>query len=151
MVKPVKKPTVAVDLDGVLAQYDGKWRGVEQIGDPIPGAVEFTQELSKFADVLIWTTRTNQEVNFEFGLADLRELVAKWLDLHGFSYRAVYVGEGKPIACAYVDDRAVTCRPQQYWSHSAFSEAMIHIKELLPTQPAGMAIEQAPPSQNRSS
>jgi hypothetical protein len=151
MTKPVRKPTVAVDLDGVLAQYDGKWRGVEQIGDPIPGAVEFTKELSKVADILVWTTRTNQEVNFEFGLPELRELVAKWLDLHGFSYRAVYVGDGKPIACAYIDDRAINCQPQKYWSHIAYSEALLQVQDFLPDQATAGAIEQAPPSQNRSS
>ena len=144
-----KKPTVAVDLDGVLAQYDGKWRGVESIGEPIPGAVEFTQELSKNADVIIWTTRTNPEINYEFALPDLRTLVVNWLNLHGFAYRSVHCGGGKPLAAAYVDDRAVACEPQQAGAF-AFEVALMRISSLLPAQ-AGTAKEQAPPSQKRSS
>ena len=27
--------TIAVDLDGTLARYDG-WKGIDHIGDPIP-------------------------------------------------------------------------------------------------------------------
>lgn len=129
-----RKPTVAVDLDGVLAQYNGKWSGVESIGEPIPGAVEFTKDLSKIADVLIWTTRTNHEINFEFPLSDLRRIVVEWLNLHGFSYRAVYIGEGKPLAAAYIDDRAVSCEPQIV-GRLAFDVAYIKIRSLLPTAP----------------
>lgn len=132
-----RKPTVCIDLDGVLAEWDGKWDGVEKIGAPIAGAVEFTKELSKLADVLVWTTRTNEEVNFEFMTAELRDIVAAWLNEHGFSYRAIYIGSGKPLAAAYIDDRAVVCRPQRAWAPSAFSEAMERVKELLPGPVAG--------------
>lgn len=34
----MQKKTVAVDLDGVLADYSTGWQGIEHIGDPIPGA-----------------------------------------------------------------------------------------------------------------
>jgi len=54
------KKSVCVDLDGVLAQYDG-WKGVEHIGDPIPGAVQFTKKLQEVARVVIFTTRTNAD------------------------------------------------------------------------------------------
>jgi hypothetical protein len=37
-------PTVALDFDGVLAEYDG-WRGVDHMGKPLPGAREFVQRL----------------------------------------------------------------------------------------------------------
>jgi hypothetical protein len=131
---PVKrKPRVAVDLDGVLAQWDGQWSGVESIGEPIPGAVEFTQELSKIADVLIWTTRTNPDENFELSQAAARAVVTRWLDQHGFAYRNVYIGEGKPVAAAYVDDRAVICEPQKPLAMTAYSDAYERVKTLLPT------------------
>jgi len=127
-----KRPTVAIDLDGVLATYNGTWRGVDFIGDPIPGAVDFTKEVSKMADVVIWTTRTNPDENYEDTSSELRQKVVNWLMQHGFSYRAVYMGSGKPIAAAYVDDRAVPCQPEKNWPASAFSEAIIHIRALLP-------------------
>ena len=106
--------------------------GVESIGEPIPGAVEFTHELSKIADVLIWTTRTNAEINFEFPLSELRQIVVRWLVQHGFSFRAVYIGEGKPLAAAYIDDRAVACQPQLLDATAAFVLALVRVRELLP-------------------
>jgi len=36
--------TIAIDLDGVLAQYDG-WKGPDHYGDPMPGAVDFLKAL----------------------------------------------------------------------------------------------------------
>ena len=106
------KKTVAVDVDGVLAQYDG-WKGVDHIGDPIPGAVAFTHTLSEHFDVLIFTTRCCEEVNQPEKAHLLRNRLVKWLDQHDFAYADVWVGQGKPIAVAYIDDRAVVCRPQK--------------------------------------
>lgn len=108
------KKTVCVDLDGVLASYSG-WKGVEVIGDPIPGAVQFTRDLSAFAYVLVFTTRCKGD----FGRADdperLKGIVKAWLDRHGFAYHDIYTGQGKPPAAAYIDDRAVCCRPESPW------------------------------------
>jgi hypothetical protein len=105
------RKTVAVDLDGVLADFSKGWQGVDVIGDPIPGAVEFTRRLSVFADVLIWTTRCNPEIGRGEGVQLLRNRVRDWLDKHGFFYADIWTGVGKPIAAAFIDDRAVTCRP----------------------------------------
>lgn len=124
------KPTVAVDLDGVLASYDG-WKGVDIIGDPIPGAQDFIGcLLSSGLRVIIHTTRTNAWVNrAEHNGQDhlaaggghrwrarLRLIVSNWLMQNGFPKESddfyVYDGPGKPIAVAYVDDRAVACAPQ---------------------------------------
>jgi hypothetical protein len=104
---------VCVDLDGVLADYSQGWQGVENIGDPIPGAVEFTRSLSTGADVVIHTVRCNPEAQKGSGLsaAQLHDNVKAWLDKHGFAYTEIYTGAGKPMAAAYVDDRAVRCRP----------------------------------------
>ena len=110
------KRSVCVDLDGVLASYRDGWKGVEQIGDPIPGAVEFTRQLSEFARVVIFTTRVKRDMDDrppqyqEPGA--LLALVQGWLDRHGFTYDEIYEGQGKPIASAYIDDRAVVCRPE---------------------------------------
>lgn len=109
--------TVAVDLDGVLAKYDG-WRGIEHIGDPIPGAVEFTKALKAIpVRVVIHTTRTNADPAIQ-GHSEsvdmLTQRVRLWLDAHGFAYDEIYAGQGKPLAAAYIDDRAVPCLPQSY-------------------------------------
>src|SRR5215203_1278456 len=52
-----RKPRVCVDLDRVLAKYD-EWQGQrDQIGPPIPGALNFMHELAKIADIAIFTSR----------------------------------------------------------------------------------------------
>ncbi|MEM7014875.1 MAG: hypothetical protein AAF585_25725, partial [Verrucomicrobiota bacterium] len=104
------RPKICVDLDGVLAKYDG-WRGIEHFGEPIPGAIEFTRELNEWADVIIYTARSSQKSK-KHTAKQRRELVEAWLDEHGFAWSEVYSGQGKPRASAYIDDRAVSCRPQ---------------------------------------
>ncbi len=125
------KKSVCVDLDGVLAQYDG-WKGVEHIGDPIPGAVQFTKKLQEVARVVIFTTRTNadpaiQERNESVEM--LTQRVRLWLDAHGFAYDEIYTGQGKPLAAAYVDDRAVECRPQR--NACEYGYAFLRVKDLV--------------------
>ena len=116
------KKTVAVDLDGVLATYDG-WKGIDNIGEPIVGAVQFTKDLSAFARVVIFTTRCKTYPPTAPGPKGMPEpcrddvnalvqRVVEWLDRHGFAWHEVYCGQGKPFAAAYIDDRAVVCRPQ---------------------------------------
>ena len=108
------KPTVAVDLDGVLARYYG-WRGVDHIGEPLPGAVDFTKRLSEWAHVLVFTCRVNARLQSvpDQGIDDLYYKVMNWLKKHEFKYNEIYVGQGKPLAVAYIDDRAVPCTPQR--------------------------------------
>lgn len=103
------RKTVCVDLDGVLAEYDG-WKGVDHFGEPLPYAVQMTMELAEFADVVIFTTRCNPELNRE-ATHLLVNRVREWLDKHGFVYHDIYCGVGKPVASAYIDDRAVVFRP----------------------------------------
>lgn len=118
---------VCVDLDGVLAQYDG-WKGIDVFGQPIEGAMKFTKELAKTYDVVIYTTRCCEEANKDDWPPrklshDLRRRVQLWLDSHGFTYHGVYVGQGKPQAVAYIDDKGIGCEPQRY-GILAFTEAL---------------------------
>jgi len=126
------KKSVAVDLDGVLAQYDG-WKGVEHIGDPIPGAVQFTKQLQEIARVVIFTTRTNADPKISErneSVEMLTQRVKLWLDAHGFAYDEIYVGQGKPLAAAYVDDRAVVCRPREWpWGFNATLDCVKRLME----------------------
>jgi hypothetical protein len=105
------RKTVCVDLDGVLAHYDG-WKGDNHIGLPISGAVRFIRALSDFARVLIHTSRT-----------ELDPVVA-WLDKHAFDYHGIWKLPGKPMAVAYVDDRAVICRPTKDVENYDFDRAL---------------------------
>ncbi|MCW8132430.1 MAG: hypothetical protein KIS92_18930 [Planctomycetota bacterium] len=133
-----RRPRVCVDLDGVLAAYDG-WKGIDFTGAPLPGAVEFTRALSEFAEVVVFTTRCAVEPHRD----ELREptrpasdlaprlvhQVRYWLEKYKFTFDDVYVGQGKPIAHAYIDDRAVRCVPQ-HEGHAAYSLAAARARDL---------------------
>ena len=54
-----KKPRVCVDLDGVLARFDG-WAGKDSIGDPLPGALEFIRALREFSEIVVFTSRARE-------------------------------------------------------------------------------------------
>jgi hypothetical protein len=108
----VNKPTVAVDLDGVLAEYDG-WKGVKHIGDPIPGARQFIERLREHFRVVLFTTRTST-INCREGvtLFDITSRLECWLSKHRIEVDDIHTGPGKPLCAAIIDDRAVSCRPQ---------------------------------------
>jgi hypothetical protein len=123
------RKSVCVDLDGVLARFDS-WKGIDHIGDPIPGAVEFMRTLKENFRVVVYTTRCKVFPDPEkfLGSYDLVRIVKVWLDSHAFPYDEVYEGQGKPFAVAYVDDRAAVCEPQK--SPLAFVNALVRVHEL---------------------
>lgn len=48
---------IAVDLDGVLAHYDG-WKGIDHVGDPIPAFVDRVKNwLAEGKEVRVFTAR----------------------------------------------------------------------------------------------
>lgn len=124
------KARVCVDLDGVLAQYD-KWRGIDHIGDPVPGALEFAKKLAKFSSITVFTSRCAQDVleGSRITPGQLRIKVIEWLDKHKFPYTDVYIGQGKPRAAAFIDDRGVRCDPQN--DGDAFKDALSLTRRLI--------------------
>jgi hypothetical protein len=135
------KKTVCVDVDGVLADYHQGFRGLNIIGDPIKGAREFMRELCDSYYVVVYTTRCKTfpegargpEGQVETGRSDahvLVNLIVNWLERHDIPYDEVYIGQGKPFAAAYVDDRAVCCQPQDLHAETEFAVALKRIKAL---------------------
>jgi hypothetical protein len=124
------KPTIAVDVDATILRYDG-WQGIEHFGDALPGAREFLEELRKDARVLIWSTRGTESVKGkkQGEARHLRDLLKRALDERGLPYDDVWIGQGKPMAIAFIDDRAVTCRPQE--EPAAYSIALRMVKLLM--------------------
>lgn len=106
------KKSIAVDVDGVLAQYD-EWKGLDHIGDPIPGAVKFTKDLGEHFDVIIFTTRCCEEINGPEKAPLLVNRVRRWLNKHGFHFDHIWSEKGKPLAVAFIDDRGIRCEPQK--------------------------------------
>lgn len=95
-------PTVAVDFDGTLSEYNG-WRGIGVYGDPREGAIQMMKDFrNKGYKIVIHTCR------------DEDDDVAKWLDEHDIPYDHINNNPNnppgtshKPTADAYVDDKAV--------------------------------------------
>lgn len=129
------RKTVCIDLDATLAEYDG-WQGVDHIGDPIPGAQAFVSAVSEFADVVIFTTRMNADVNSSHSISDLGQLIQDWLISHNFPAVGIWCGQGKPLAAAYVDDRAVICRPMRDDQYD-YDRALAEVRALCIGAPLG--------------
>ena len=133
-----RKYRVCVDLDGVLAKYDG-WKGLDHIGSPVPGAVEFAKELDKIAEIVIFTSRCSTEMleaaSSKVTIGNLRIRIIEWLEKHKIPFSDVYVGQGKPRAAAFIDDRGINCNPQK--DKTAFATALELTKTLV-AKPHGM-------------
>jgi hypothetical protein len=126
-------PTVAVDLDGTLAEYDG-WQGEDHIGAPRPGAREAMQQLRNAGcRIVVFTCRGNVPV------------VKQWLDAHDIPYDYVNVNpdqvpgtSGKVQADVYIDDRAVDGRAS--WPslvNDALKRLGVAANAFCPTGPGG--------------
>ena len=100
------RPAVAVDLDGVILEYDD-WRGPDHFGKPLPGAKKFLQDLrEKGIRIIIHTARVN-EVHDGPDPVDMASKIVSFLWREDLEFDEVWCGPGKPIALAYVDDRAI--------------------------------------------
>lgn len=132
------KKTVCVDLDGVLARYNG-FKGIDHFDDPFPGAREFLTDLRKVAKVVIFTTRASVSAhgNCDWparnSVAELKAKVVAWLRKWELPFDDVWTAAGKPIASAYVDDRAVPCAPGKSarYPDLGFSHALQRCKALV--------------------
>jgi len=108
--KRTARSKVCVDLDGVLAT---RTKGAA-IGAPVDGAIEFTRKLALQSDIIIYTARfstTTGKPRTQSAVDALSKRIANWLDKHGIEYHSIHDAGSKPIASAYVDDRAVSCTP----------------------------------------
>jgi hypothetical protein len=128
-----RKPRVCLDLDGVIAQYSG-WEGLDQIGPPIPGALDFAWSLAEIADIVIFTSRCSLDAGGDapstrLSPRQLRIKIIEWLEKYKFPYADVYAGTGKPRASAFIDDRAVYCSPQV--DKDAFKKALESTRAVL--------------------
>lgn len=96
--------SVCVDLDGTLLYYTN-WKGMDgRLGKPRPGAREFLINIRKFARVIIFTARLAEKNISTKTLSQIES----WLAQHNLPYDEIYTGKGKPVAEAFVDDRAIS-------------------------------------------
>lgn len=87
--------TVAVDFDGVLADYRG-WKGSDHLDEPLPGAIAFLWRLKR---------AKYQIVVFSVRAADRHDAIEQWLRQHG-APPVKEITNVKPPALVYIDDRA---------------------------------------------
>jgi hypothetical protein len=92
--------TIAVDFDGVLAEYSG-WKGIEVLGAPRMDVIKALRVLRHEGwKIVVHTTRSEQHI-------------IDYLSLHDIPYDEINRNShypsagGKPVATVYWDDRAV--------------------------------------------
>lgn len=107
MQTPKRPRTIAFDFDGVIASYSG-WKGHQHTGTPHREVVKAIRLLKKQGHrILIYSTRPN---------ATLRAYCVKYrIPVDYFNENPAYrhVGNsGKPVAFAYIDDRAICYKGQ---------------------------------------
>lgn len=96
--------SVAIDLDGTLAEYDG-WKGVEHIGKPIPVMMEVVKLMIGMGyDVEIFTARVSSNSDEEATEAEY--YIHKWLRENGLPHLEVTAIKKKKFD-EFWDDRAV--------------------------------------------
>ena len=93
--KETMQKALCLDFDGTLHSYHSGWQGNDIVSDPpVPGAAEACHALAEAGwKLYVLSSRTNLQP------------VAEWLEKHNFP--PMMLTRVKPIAVAYIDDRAV--------------------------------------------
>jgi hypothetical protein len=115
----MSRRTVAVDFDGVLHSYTSKF-DIDRLDPPESGAREFIIRLMQDDfEIVVYSTRAETEHG--------ADVMRRWLRYWDFPEVAMTITSGKPLAVAYVDDRAVSFR-----RHRGFDDTydeVVHLAE----------------------
>lgn len=103
--------TVAVDVDGVLAQYTGWKSAGGKIGPPYRWTKWLLRELSREYRVIVWSSRSSAGIHAWLTEHNL----IQYVDEINTNSQILGDNPGKPVASAYIDDRAIrfTGKPGQ--------------------------------------
>lgn len=101
--------TIAVDLDGTLAYYDG-WKGEDHIGEPVPEMAERVKEFrAAGSTIVIFTARVYQGMDMRpehpRDVNKARRLIEDWCIKH-FGEKFLVTAEKSPRITEFWDDRA---------------------------------------------
>lgn len=99
------KKTVCVDVDGTILEYEGYEKN--KFGKPITSVIDKLKELKERGISLVLSTARSE---------DEREALENTLKEHEIIdlFDEIHVGE-KPIAVAYLDDKAVNVKKLEVW------------------------------------
>ena len=121
----IRKKAVCVDLDGTLLYYTN-FKGMDgRLGNPRPGARDFLINIGKFARIIIFTARLSEDFINDGTLCQIES----WLDIHDLRYDEIYTGKVKPIAEAFVDERAISIHKNPV--KPDFDTALIKMKRFM--------------------
>jgi|SRR6516225_4221497 len=105
------KPILCLDFDGVCHSYDSGWKGATNIPDEyVPGLFEFLEEVTKYFDVQVFSTRSHQEGGVEAMLAWFYDQRKLWRSRGGqssFDPLTISFPTEKPPALVSLDDRCL--------------------------------------------
>ena len=104
------KPTICLDFDGVFNNYKG-YDG-DNLGTPRPGIKKFLETLSQEYSITIFSARKYS-------------LIIKWLKQHNLLMYVDNVTSYKPVAVAYIDDRAIQFKGD-------YNKALTELKQFKP-------------------
>lgn len=100
-----EKKNIAVDFDGVVHEFKG-WGDGTCYGEPLPGALEAIEKLSKFYNVIIFTAKVRPDRPLVQGKTG-QTLVVEWLEKYDVLKYIQEVTHEKPRAKYYIDDKAI--------------------------------------------
>jgi len=107
----MSKPILCLDFDGVIHSYESGWRGAAVIPDPpVDGAIAFMLGALEHFDVVIFSSRSNQDGGTAAMKAYLREHAGQcWHSSPaGPGLEDIKFATEKPPAMVTLDDRALT-------------------------------------------
>ncbi len=96
-IKKMPKRRLAIDFDGVLHKYSKGFHDGTLYDMPVKDAKKFMEKLHKDWWLYVYTTRASTKRGIK--------AIEEWLRTHKIPFDEV-VGH-KPIAFAYIDDRAI--------------------------------------------
>jgi len=103
---PDEQINVGVDFDGVLHKCSKGYHDGTIYDDPVSGAYEALEKLSKQYMVIIYTCKAKPDRGLINGKTGT-ELVWEWLDKHNMTQFVSKVTSEKPRAKFYIDDKAI--------------------------------------------
>lgn len=123
------KPTVSVDFDGTIVTHE--WPGV---GTPQPGMIAAMKELQKIANPIVFSCRVapfeidGYTVRPPAAVQEEVDKITHTLEQCGIYNIPVWTKPWKPLAAAYIDDRAVAYngRENGWWHAYHKAAALIH-------------------------
>jgi len=103
---PDEQINLGIDFDGVIHKCSKGYYDGTIYDDPIEGAYQALEEMSKKYTLIIYTCKAKPDRGLVNGKTGT-ELVWEWLEKHNMSQFVSKVTSEKPRAVAYIDDKAI--------------------------------------------